>query len=106
MSLSASIFASPMPSLTLPFTWSSLPLHSVDLSPPSLPASSLTLPLASSNLPSVLSCMSCLLVFATGQRRARPVPLTARYGGLAVGGETGRADLAKNPGAHQLARPS
>src|SRR2546430_15168404 len=44
-----------MPSLTLPLAWSTLPPISVDLSPPSLPASSLTLPLAWSHLPSILS---------------------------------------------------
>src|SRR2546428_4823677 len=50
-----------MASLTFPLVWSTLPPISVDLSPPSLPASSLTLPLAWSHLPSILSSMQNLL---------------------------------------------
>src|SRR3989442_664659 len=73
-----------MASLTLPLVWSTLPPISVDLSPPSLPASSLTLPLAWSHLPSILSSISYLLRTPTcwraGQEGANPLPRSWRPG--------------------------
>src|SRR5438477_1397527 len=55
------IFASPTFSWTSPLVLSHLPLSSVDLSPPSLPACSFVVPLISLPSPLILSCMNVLL---------------------------------------------
>src|SRR4029078_8929425 len=97
-----------MPSLPLPLTCSALPLHSVDLSPPSLPTSSLTLPLPWSILPSVLSCTCCLLVVVTGLQGGKsgagggPGPLPIRHT-LTRGSARFCGRRAMNDGAHQFA---